>query len=610
MPELWRVLVVEDDENLNQNIVNALRKDGYAVQGAMSGAEAIRLLWSEEYDVVIGDLKTPGADGLELLQWLRTYCPRTRMIMVAAAGSASLRTQALEGGAAGYLEKPLDLHGLREELRRLLQQTGFSADLDSFDLLDVIQIITMSRKDIALLVDTGLEEQGALYFRGGELVWAEYGVLRGEEAFFALAAHKNGTVIQQPWNAQITPNVTQPLSRLILQALQYREKYAVMQQSTGKQPAINHKPVEQLQSPEPIDDTPFLVLAESQSAALGERAAQADREQVVMVNQETKEWWEQTGKYPANGKGNRQGTEPSVVATPAAPITPVPREQPLATATSIHPSIVRKTPASQRADLPAWVIEQPAEPHMPVHRSSSLSGTTQLPATPAPATNPAEWQPPPSPPMARTTRPLPGKEVSGQGPASGNAVAAPKQPASPEWQPVEAATRLRSLSEPLQSLTQTRDTRSGPISPPGQQKHTPGTTPGSAETRRVSRRNYPALVSALQTLGYSIVGFVAAAVVYLDGQPIAQVALDDRDISPLYKHFSLVLQSTLHALDTEQWGNHEDTVITSADRRILLRLVGSEKDIFLVLITTREADPLESLAVMANVEGAIVAALH
>src|SRR5204863_4826076 len=185
------------------------------------------------------------------------------MIMVAAVSSPVLRTQALEAGVVSYLEKPLDLHLLKEELRRLLQQTGFSASLDSFDLLDVIQIINMSRKNIALLVNTGLEERGILRFQKGELIWAEYGNLRGEEAFFALAAHKNGTVTQQDWHEQIIPNVTQPLSRLIFQTLQYRSKYATMQQPTGEQEAVKATSL----SGE-VDDSPFLVLAEAQKDAV------------------------------------------------------------------------------------------------------------------------------------------------------------------------------------------------------------------------------------------------------------------------------------------------------------------------------------------------------
>jgi len=95
MSELWRILLVEDDDYLNQSVVNSLRKDGYIVQGVKRGAEEIRLAWSEESDVVVGDFRTPGADGFEMLQWLRSFRPNKHLIMVAASGSATQRTQAL-----------------------------------------------------------------------------------------------------------------------------------------------------------------------------------------------------------------------------------------------------------------------------------------------------------------------------------------------------------------------------------------------------------------------------------------------------------------------------------------------------------------------------------
>jgi len=275
MAEQWRILVVEGEEKLNWNIVNTLQKDGYFVLGVAGGAEAIRLLWSEEYDIVICNQDMPDADGFDLLQWMRTYCPNARMVMLGTPSSGVTRAQALEMGVASYLEKPLDPRALKEELRRLLHQTGFSASLDSFDLLDVIQIITMSRKSIALVISIGVEEEGVLRFQNGELIWAEYGTLRGEEAFFALAAHKNGTVVHRPWNDQITPNVTQPLSRLIFQALQYRSKYAEYQQLSSEQEVI--RPVNKVPDPPTLtpmpptmssalqdleDDRPFQYLSE------------------------------------------------------------------------------------------------------------------------------------------------------------------------------------------------------------------------------------------------------------------------------------------------------------------------------------------------------------
>src|SRR5215469_18517539 len=254
MSKQWHILIVLDEVYLNRNIVQSLQIDGYFVKGVSSATEAVQSLWAEEFDIVVSDQKMPDSDGFELLQWMRTYRPNSRMIMIGMPGSSVIRNQALESGVVSYLEKPLDLHTLKEELRRLLQHTGFTASLDSFDLLDVVQMVNLSHKTIAMVVNTGLEEQGLLGFGAGDLVWAEYGILQGEEAFFALAAHKNGTITHQPWAAQIRPNVTEPLSRLIFQALQYRSKYAAFQQLTGEQAAISPEAVSQaIQSPDEED---------------------------------------------------------------------------------------------------------------------------------------------------------------------------------------------------------------------------------------------------------------------------------------------------------------------------------------------------------------------
>jgi predicted regulator of Ras-like GTPase activity (Roadblock/LC7/MglB family) len=129
-------------------------------------------------------------------------------------------------------------------------------------------------------------------------------------------------------------------------------------------------------------------------------------------------------------------------------------------------------------------------------------------------------------------------------------------------------------------------------------------------THQPTKRNYSNLVAALQTVGYSISGFIATAVASFDGQPIAQVTIDDIDISQLCSYFSNILQGVLMSLKEGNGSDYEDTVITSADRHILLRIVGSDKEAFHVLITTREAKPSESLEVMTNVDAAIVAALH
>ncbi len=628
MSDVWRILVVEGDEALNHTVINSLRKDGYIVQGVTNGADAVRILWAEEYDVVLCDLKTPGTDGFELLQWLRAAHPNTRMILLGGSDPSALRMQALESGAAGYLEKPLDMHLLKEELRRLLQQTGFSANLESFDLLDVIQIISMSRKSIALLVNTGLEERGLLCFKSGDLVWAEYGLLRGEEAFFALAAHKNGTVTHQSWNEQVVSNVTQPLSRLIFQALQYRSKYAQpfsgehRPVATGVQPSGALAPVVSDGSGAFVfaneDDTPFGMVAEPVN---GQAAPFAVPSGVAMTESE-KEWWERTGSIPRLGNGidianiaapgNKGRANGAGAPLPAsAQGVPSPAIDGLTSGT-ITPATVYKTPASQRTDLPSWLTDQPTASDLPRIRPASDA----IPATPR-RTSPAEWIPP-SPDGsdkdatdARKSVQGPRKQPSGaQKPVSGgqkpvSTDTGARRTASPEWQPSEpmspVPTRSNGHSQPFSSLS-----TSDPLAPAN------GQTSSSTGTSRALKGNYnySALVSALQTLGYSIAGFIAAAVVGMDGQPVAQVAVDDLDISRLCKYFSEVLRNTLQTLNQGMWGDYEEMVITSSDRYILLRVIGAEHNAFHVLVTTRAANTTESLQVMSNVEAAISAALH
>ncbi len=394
MSKQWRILVVQDEEKLNRSIVNSLQKDGYAVRGVASGAEAIRLLWAEHYGVVISDQRMPDSNGFDLLEWIRTYCPNTRMIMVASAGSSVTRTQALENGVVSYLEKPIDLHVLKEELRRLLQQTGFSANLDSFDLLDVIQIVNMSHKSIAMMVHTGLEEQGLLGFQEGELVWAEYGALRGEEAFFALAAHKNGTVTHQPWNKQVTPNVIQPLSRLIFQALQYRSKYADFQQPSGEQIAVTPATVSSIELPGDDDDRPFLFaepsLANAQQQATQEHSPETPLPQVI---DEPKEWWQNPVSHTRshqpvdNGLAAKSWMANDQPSTNGSRIT--------SDANSIGADMpsktVHKAPAGPRTDLPSWLIDQPTHADMSVLRLTSLTGTDHVQAKPAVKTSPARY---------------------------------------------------------------------------------------------------------------------------------------------------------------------------------------------------------------------------
>ncbi|HLJ81005.1 MAG TPA: response regulator [Ktedonobacterales bacterium] len=218
----WRVLVVDDEQNLNWSLVNSLRKEGYVADGALTGAEAQRLLQEGRYDCVISDVKMPGMDGFELLQWLRQHQPAARVIMMTAFGSPTAREEALRGGVVAYLEKPFDLRALKEELQRLAVAERPAANgSESYDLLEVVRVINLSRRDIAMMVRSN-GQSGMLRFVHGELHWAETDALRGNEAFLALCAPRSAQMQPLTWDGRTERNVTLPVSRLLYLALAER----------------------------------------------------------------------------------------------------------------------------------------------------------------------------------------------------------------------------------------------------------------------------------------------------------------------------------------------------------------------------------------------------
>lgn len=225
---IWRVLVVDDEENLNWSLVNSLRKDSYAADGALTGEQALRLLATQPYDIVISDVKMPGMDGFELLQWVRQNRPQTRVVMMTAFGSPTDRATALRGGVIAYLEKPFDLVALKDELRRLTsapsdRRTNGPTESEGYDLLEITRVISLARRDIALLVESS-GRVGRLRFLRGDLVWAEAGDVVGDDAFVLLTSPRLGRAQPESWDGRSGRNISQPLSQLIFTAMLQRDR--------------------------------------------------------------------------------------------------------------------------------------------------------------------------------------------------------------------------------------------------------------------------------------------------------------------------------------------------------------------------------------------------
>lgn len=138
-----RVLVVDDEADLTEAVATGLRRDGYAVDTAFGGNEAIDKLSVNAYDLVCLDLTMPDLDGLEVCRWVKGPDgpdPAPRVLMLTARDSLTDRVAGLDEGADDYLVKPFAFEELKARVRSLLRreaaQTGSVLSVGDLELDD------------------------------------------------------------------------------------------------------------------------------------------------------------------------------------------------------------------------------------------------------------------------------------------------------------------------------------------------------------------------------------------------------------------------------------------------------------------------------------------
>jgi DNA-binding NtrC family response regulator len=131
--ETARILVVEDNDTLRRGIARALRETGAEVDEVAQGERAVERLRCADlpaYDVILSDLRLPGADGVAVLRAARERDPRSSVLLMTAYGSIETAVEAMKHGAFDFVQKPLDLEQLELRVarglahRRLLREVS------------------------------------------------------------------------------------------------------------------------------------------------------------------------------------------------------------------------------------------------------------------------------------------------------------------------------------------------------------------------------------------------------------------------------------------------------------------------------------------------------
>ena len=117
-----RLLVAEDEKDMNRLITRALEKEGYGVDSCFDGEEAMDYLESAEYDGVILDIMMPKMDGHQVLKKLRARGSDLPVLFLTARDSIADRVAGLDLGADDYLIKPFDFDELLARVRAMMRK--------------------------------------------------------------------------------------------------------------------------------------------------------------------------------------------------------------------------------------------------------------------------------------------------------------------------------------------------------------------------------------------------------------------------------------------------------------------------------------------------------
>lgn len=120
MPAKNRILVVDDEDALRTVLSSELEGEGYIVQMAGDGDEAIKILEKNSFDLILLDIKMPTVDGFEVLKFVKQHSPTTKVIMLTGFADLKNAIESKKLGAEDFVSKPYDLVDLLTTVERVL----------------------------------------------------------------------------------------------------------------------------------------------------------------------------------------------------------------------------------------------------------------------------------------------------------------------------------------------------------------------------------------------------------------------------------------------------------------------------------------------------------
>ncbi len=124
----FKILIAEDEDITLKHLVNSLQKEGYLTVGTQDGADALRKIENDHFDLLITDIKMPGLTGIELLDKIKERQFEAEVIIITGFGSIDSVVDAMKKGAYDYVTKPFNLDELLLKVRKIRDQRALKKE--------------------------------------------------------------------------------------------------------------------------------------------------------------------------------------------------------------------------------------------------------------------------------------------------------------------------------------------------------------------------------------------------------------------------------------------------------------------------------------------------
>src|SRR6185369_6996423 len=131
-----KILIVDDEAFIRENVERILQEDGYSVVGVANGREVLELVAEEDLDLVLLDLNLGNEDGIVVLKTLKVSDPELLVIIITGFGLVESAVDALKLGAFHYMKKPFKADALRVIVKLALQTQSLKREVRNFRRAD------------------------------------------------------------------------------------------------------------------------------------------------------------------------------------------------------------------------------------------------------------------------------------------------------------------------------------------------------------------------------------------------------------------------------------------------------------------------------------------